>query len=120
MNPRRVHELMLKHFPRFAAVDLAWKNFVERDGSIRRDELLAMIDTYIQADEVLVEVNRKTGGFLSKKELLEFIRDYMGQGTIRMMDRDYSGFVVLAASGVAAGWAGTPNSTLHTDAQTRQ
>lgn len=106
MNPRRVHQLMLQRFPAFDAVDLEWKNM--HDGKAPRlQELTEMLVHYIQAPEVLVEVHRKLGAFLPVAEAITYIGSHIGEGQIRVADRQFTSFVVIALNGVAAGWRGT-------------
>lgn len=61
MNPRRVHELMTANFPPVELATLNWVNVLEANGTIRRRVLDALIDQFIRADDILVEVNRKLG-----------------------------------------------------------
>jgi hypothetical protein len=111
---------MKEHFPPVDAVTRTWINVVERDGSVRTDALATLVDAHIPADELLVEVHRKLGNFLPKKDALEFISRHIGKGDIRITDRSFQGFVVVAVNGAAAGWSQSLNSSLHTDAQARQ
>lgn len=103
MNPRNVHELM-KAFPRFNAVSHDWINLVESDGAVRTAELARLIDTHISGSELLVWVSRKVGSYLPKDEAIAFIAEHVGQGEIRIADRQSSGFVVVAGNGVGTGW----------------
>jgi len=103
MNPRRVHELMRKHFPQTNAALRTWKNIVERD-ELQAAELIRLLNQFIPGERVLVEVHRKLGDFLSKQEAVSFVGAHVGQGEIRIADRAFSGFVVVAQNGVAAGW----------------
>ncbi|MGA3962268.1 hypothetical protein ACI2VR_21870 [Ralstonia nicotianae] len=104
MNPRRVHELMRKHFPAVEAATRAWVNVADQDG-LREEQLLKLLDEYVPAELLLVEVHRKVGGFLPKVDAIQFIGEYLSQGTIRICDRDFHGFVVVTVNGVATGWA---------------
>ncbi len=105
MNPRRVHELMKEHFPPVDAVTRTWINLWERDGTVRTDNLTALVDAHIQADDLLIEVNRKLGDFLEKEHAIKFISEHIGQGEIRITDRSFQGFVVVAVNGAATGWS---------------
>ncbi len=53
---------------------------------------------------MLVEANRKVGDLLPKHAALEFVATHVGQGDIRLTNRDFNGFVVVARNGVATGW----------------
>ena len=102
MNPRRVHELMLKHFPKFDSVDCEWINVADRAGP-RTALIEGMLAEYIPASEVVVEVHRKLGAFLPKSEALAFICEHLGKGDIRVADRQFESFVVVMKNGVATG-----------------
>ena len=116
MNPRRVHQLMLDRFPAFDAVDFDWENM--HDGKAPRfKELSDFLVRYIEAPEVLVEVHRKLGALLSIDEAVAFIGSHIGEGQIRVADRQFTSFVVVALNGVAAGWRITDNGSLGTDRQ---
>lgn len=104
MNPRRVHELMRLHFPAVSGQLRDWKNVAEASG-VREDDIRRLVDQYIQADDVLVEVHRRIGSFLPKADAVSFIAQHIGQGEIRVADRDFTGFVVVAVNGVATGWS---------------
>ena len=116
MNPRRVHQLMLDRFPAFDAVDFDWENM--HDGKAPRfKELSDFLARYIEATEVLVEVHRKLGALLSIDEAVAFIGSHIGEGQIRVADRQFTSFVLVALNGVAAGWRMTDNGSLGTDRQ---
>lgn len=104
MHPRRVIELMRKHFPPTNAALRSWKNIVERD-ELQEVELARLLNQFIPGEKVLVEVHRKLGDYLTKQEAVSFVAANVGQGEIRIADRAFSGFVVVAHNGVAAGWA---------------
>jgi hypothetical protein len=118
MNPRRVHELISKHFPEEDAASRDWTNVMERDG-VRTEALAALIKQHIDADEVLVEVHRKLGDYLPIEDALLFIRDHIGEGEIKVTDREFKTFVVVARNGVATGWAATSNTPLDSGAVRR-
>lgn len=118
MNPRRVHELMRLHFPAVSAQSRDWKNVTEASG-VREAEVRRLMDQYIQADDVLVEVHRRIGSYLPKADAVSFIAQHIGQGEIRVADRDFTGFVVVAVNGVATGWSvpdlPSPTATVQRD-----
>ena len=103
MNPRRVHELMRRHFPVVSVVEHEWKNIV---GTSTATEALLqeMLNSHINEPEVLVEVHRKLGAMLSAREAVAFICSHIGEGQIRISNRAFTSFVVVAQNGVAAGW----------------
>jgi hypothetical protein len=105
MNPRRVHELMTAHFPPVELATLDWVNVLEADGTIRRDALDALIDQFICADNMLVEVNRKLGDLKQREQVIPYVQEHVGKGQIRIAGRDFHGFVLVGMNGVAAGWS---------------
>lgn len=107
MNPRRVHELMTANFPQAELVILNWVNVLEADGMIRKEALGRLIDEFIHADDVLVEVNRRLGDLKPRDQLIPYVREHVGKGQIRMADRDFHGYVLIGINGVAAGWSTT-------------
>ena len=107
---------MLDRFPAFDAVDFEWKNM--HDGKAPRlKELSELLVRYIEAPEVLVEVHRKLGALLPVNEAVAFIGNHIGEGQIRVADRQFTSFLVVALNGMAAGWRMTDNGSLGTDRQ---
>ena len=104
MNPRTVHEHM-KAFPSVDGHLRTWINLTERDGSVRQEPLAALITEHIGASELLVWAGRKTGGLFTTEQALAFICAHAGKGDIRIADRAFTGFVVVASNGVATGWS---------------
>jgi hypothetical protein len=103
MNPRRVHELIRQNFPATMGASREWIVVADEKG-LRFEVLGALIDEHVRCDDVLVEVNRKVGDLLPRQATLEFVSSYLGQGEIRLANRDFNGFVVVAQNGVATGW----------------
>jgi len=103
MNPRRVHELMRQKFPTTMGASREWIVVADEKG-LRFAVLAALIDEHVRSDAVLVEVNRKVGDLLPKQASLEFVSAHLGQGEIRLANREFDGFVVVAQNGVATGW----------------
>jgi hypothetical protein len=116
MNPRRVHQLMLNRFPAFDTVDFDWENMHDGKAPLLK-ELSELLLRYIEAPEVLVEVHRKLGALLPIDDAVAFIGSHIGEGQIRVADRQFTSFVVVALNGVAAGWRMTDNGSLGTDRQ---
>ena len=77
---------------------------VADEKGLRCEVLGALIDEHVRSDDVLVEVNRGVGNLLPKQATLEFISAHLGQGEIRLANREFDGFVVVAQNGVATGW----------------
>ena len=103
MNPRRVHELMRQRFPAVMGASREWIVITDEKG-LRSNVLAGLIDDHVRTDEVLVEANRKVGDLLPKQAAIEFVAAHVGQGEIRLTNRDFNGFVVIAQNGVATGW----------------
>lgn len=111
MNARRVHELMRRNFP---ALDLGahdWVNVADSSG-LDHHRFESILNHWIAADEVLIEVHRKLGVLLSKSEASAFAGEHLGEGHMKIADRDFKSFVVLATNGVATGWRRTANNSL--------
>jgi hypothetical protein len=103
MNPRRVHQLMRERFPAFSAVDHEWVNM--HDGKTPRTrELSEFLSRSLNGPEVVIEVHRKLGAVLPIDEAAAFIGSHIGEGQIRVADRNFTSFVVVAMNGVATGW----------------
>jgi hypothetical protein len=83
MNPRRVHELMKVNFPKVDLAKSTWVNLLERDGTLRGDALVKLMDEFIVADDVLVEVSRKPGDLVQRQDLVSYVGTNAGQGEIR-------------------------------------
>lgn len=103
MNPRRVHELMTANFPEVELVALDWVNVLEADGTIRSQVLDALVDQFIHADEILIEVSRKLGDLKPRDQVISYVQEHVGKGHIRMADREFQAYVVVGVNGVAAG-----------------
>ena len=109
MNSRRVHELMKARFPENDLSTLAWHNLLERDGSLRRATLSALIEEFTSAESLLVEVNRKLGDFLPRDGVIPFVEQHIGETVIRIADRNFLGCILIASNGVASGWSTAGN-----------
>ena len=108
MNARRVHQLMHTKFPSFNSAEHKWVNM--HDGKTPRiNELSALLARCIDSSEVLVEVHRKLGTLLPIGEASAFIGGHIGEGQIRVANREFTSFVVVATNGAATGWRITNN-----------
>lgn len=103
---------MRKHFPPVDSVNREWINVADTAG-IRVQLLLELMDKNINSEEVLVELHRKVGAYLPKSKAVEFIAQHIGQGEIRVANRDFTGFVVIALNGVATGWSAEANPQIN-------
>ncbi len=95
---------MRQKFPATMGASREWVVVADENG-LRFEVLGALIDEHVRSDDVLVEVKRKVGDFLPKHAILEFVSAHLGQGEIRLANREFDGFVVVAQNGVATGWA---------------
>lgn len=103
MNPRRVHELMRQHFPSVDAASREWINIAAPEG-LREPELIHLLERFIPADFVLIELHRRLGDYLARDDAIKFAATHLGEGEIHIADRDFRGFVVIGHNGVATGW----------------
>ena len=94
---------MRQRFPAVMGASRDW-TVVSDENGLRFEVLAGLIDDHIRSEEVLVEAHRKVGDLLTKQAALEFIATHVGEGEIRVANRDFSGFVVVAQNGVATGW----------------
>lgn len=108
MNPRRIHELMRLHFPPVLHAERDWTIVQDEQGTNER-VIADLIATHLMSAEAVVEVSRKLGAVLPAADVPAFIATHVGQGEIRIADRAFTGFVVVAQNGVAAGWRTTAN-----------
>lgn len=94
---------MRVNFPELDPVAHDWVNVADSSG-LHHLSFERILNQWIAADQVLIEVHRKLGALLSKKEALAFAGEHLGKGCMKIADLDFSSFVVLAANGVATGW----------------
>jgi hypothetical protein len=103
MNPRRVHELMRKHFPPVQHAVREWA-VVQGEKGANTGAIANLLATYIASHEVLIEVHRKLGALLPVNDAPAYIAGHIGEGEVRVSNRGFNGFVVVALNGVATGW----------------
>jgi hypothetical protein len=103
MNPRRVHSLFNKNYHEIDFAKCEWIH-VFRDCRVDRDLLTQMLSTLGDTD-LLIHVHRKLGDFLPVDKALGFIVDNIGGGLIRIADRTFTNFVIVAPNGVATTWS---------------
>lgn len=103
MNARRVHEFMRQHFPPFSSVAHDWIIVADESGP-RSSAIESLLAKFVRGDELIVEVHRRIGCAASRAEAASFIGGHIGQGQIRVTDRERSGFVVVEINGVGCGW----------------
>jgi hypothetical protein len=104
MNPRRVHELMREHFPSVEHASRQW-SLVQNERGPNIPAIAALLGEHIATSEVIVEVHRKLGALLPTAEAAAYIGAHIGQGEIRVANREFSRFVVVGVNGVATGWS---------------
>ena len=98
MNTRRVHDQMRQRFPPIEHARREWGVVADSH------QIEALMTEYVRSSEALVEVHRKLGALLPIGEAARFAAAHIGEGEIRIADREFSGFVVVAQNGVATGW----------------
>ncbi|MGE0811528.1 MAG: hypothetical protein AB7N69_13075 [Immundisolibacter sp.] len=103
MNARRIHELMRKHFPPIEHATRAW-SIVQTERGANQGAIAALLAEHVASPEVVVEVHRKLGAFLPVADAPAYIGAHIGEGEIRIANREFTGFVVVALNGVATGW----------------
>ena len=103
MNPRRVHKLMRQSFPSVDLLAHEWTNVAESSGP-KIDVIKALLEEYIASAEVIVEVHRTVGALLPRDEAIRFVGEHIGEGRIRIANREFTSFFVVLENGVAAGW----------------
>ena len=103
MNPRRIHELMRLRFPQVNLVEHDWVNIASADGP-NTPLLASIVAEHISAPEVLIEVHRREGAVLPRDQAASYIASHIGEGTVRVADREFRSVVVVLSNGVAAGW----------------
>jgi hypothetical protein len=104
MNPRRVHELMRQNFPERPRTASDW--VVASDGQgLRVDVLRDLLRRHIPSDSLIVQAHRKAGDLLPFDQAIDFVSRHVGASRIRLSDRNFTGFVVVEANGVASGWS---------------
>lgn len=109
---------MNEHFPAFEAVQQSWINVQASDGSAT-EALAEILGKYITTDELLISINRKVGARLPTEDGIAYIATHMGKGQIRVSNRDFTQFVLVASNGVATGTQIQANPSFKRDALKR-
>ena len=95
---------MRQRFPQVDAANCSWVVIAD-DNGLRPTVLDGLLTFHVAGSDLLVEVHRKCGAMLARQEVNAFVARYLGQGDIRISDREFTGFVLVAASGVATAWS---------------
>ncbi len=95
--------MMKAGFPAYDTVALDW-TIVARTGDCPPAEVQRFVESAFVSEQVLVEVNRFTGGLFSLAEAAAFAAPHVGRETVRFADRGFTSFAVIASPGVAASW----------------
>ena len=101
---------MRAHFPVTGTEGLEWTNLVnERNLLMEERSRVVLLDQFVErnVEEVLVEVYRKLGARLLVNDVVPYLKRYVGQGNIRISDREFTMFAVLARNGVGVSWRAT-------------
>lgn len=99
-----MHELVREHFPAVEHASRQW-SVVQNERGPNIPAIASLLAEHIATNEVLVEVHRKLGALLPMAEAAAYIGAHIGQGEIRVADREFSRFVVVGVNGVATGWS---------------
>jgi hypothetical protein len=94
---------MHRHFPSIDAVSRDWKHLIVGE-TLSERAALDLMNESIASDEVLVHVHRHLGASCTKAEAVKLIAQYWGHSDIKVADRNFLGFVVIAQNGVGTGW----------------
>lgn len=103
MNPRRVHHLMLKHFPPVGKEPGEWR-LLMREATCPPHLVLAFLRETFGAEAVVVEIRRKIGGMFPMEEAADFIAPHVGHAHIRLANRSFTTLAVIASGGVVTSW----------------
>ncbi len=104
MDSRLVLELMRQHFPALRVAARHWVVAADAQGA-RVGVLQDLLSRHLAGEHLLVDVNFSTGHFLPVEAALELVAQHIGQGFIRLTNRGFTGFVVVAPNGAATGWS---------------
>lgn len=63
-----------------------------------------------RSDDLLVEVHRKVGDSSPRQDVIALVAERIGKGNIRISDRRFGAFVVVAVNEMATGWSVAPKS----------
>lgn len=99
---------MREKFPNIDLAQLSWTNIVDETGRLRQEDVAPVVVHRFESrgvQEVLVEVHRKLGELVAIADLAKYLSEHHGKGEIRMADRTFSVFALLAVNGVATSWA---------------
>jgi hypothetical protein len=118
MNAWKVNKLFNEHFPPFETANLNWVNVQSSDGP-KVEVLTELVQKYINASEILININRKFGAKLIMQEAIMYICKHMGNSQIRVSNREFTQFVVVSSNCVATGWQIQANPTFKRDALKR-
>ena len=99
-----MHELMRKHFPPVEHAARQW-SVVQTESGPNIPAISSLLAKHIASTEVIVEVHRKLCALLPTSEAAAYIGAHIGEGEIRVADRDFSRLVVVSVNGVATGWS---------------
>jgi uncharacterized protein len=103
LSPRRIHELFRQRFPSIDSASLEWRNVAERSG-LDAERFAKLLDECVVSAEVLVHVHRRVGARLPREAVVSYVTDHLGQGEIRIADREFNEFIIVAVNGAACGW----------------
>lgn len=103
MNARRVHQLMLRHFPKFESAAHDWQ-LLMRDAHCQPQQVQAFLEGVFDNELILVDVHRTVGGIFPRNAAAEFIAPHVGKTNIRIANRSFTTLAFVASPGVATSW----------------
>lgn len=102
MNARRVHKLMLDHFPSGGPKE--WAYICGCEGRYETEAVSAFLEANVHGEPLLVEVHRTIGALLSRVEAASFISSHICKADIKVANREFTSVAVFARNGVARAW----------------
>jgi len=119
MNPRRVHDLMLRHFPPIGQEPGEWR-LLMRDVTCPPELVLALLRETFPSDQVVVEVSRKVGGMFPIEGAAAFIATHVGHAHIRIANRSFTTLAAIAPAGVVTSWRQDADALKKPEARTAE
>lgn len=113
MNARRVHQLMVHHFPEERSAE--WVYICACNGKDATAAVQSFLDAQLEGDTFLVEVHRTVGAMLSRREASAFIATHICKADIRVANREFTSVAVFARNGVASSWRIAAQPALQAD-----
>lgn len=107
MNARRIHKLMRAHFTAMDPAKAEWSNLVDEHGLLMEGRVqVVLLEPFMArgVSEVLIEVQRKVGDQMLIAEVIPYLQSHVGQGHIKIANREFTVFAEVAVNGVGLSW----------------